>query len=352
MNDLPTDPDLLQDEEQELFEHYRFVAEKGLTPLRVDKFITNRMEQTSRHRIQLAINAGYVLVNDRTVKANYKVKPLDVVTIMMPYQRRGFEVLPEPIPLDILYEDEDLLVINKAPGMVVHPGRGHASGTLVNALAYHLGISPDNDQIDERMGVLVHRIDKETSGLLVVAKNEDAQFHLSKQFFDRTVKRNYVALVWGNIQQENGTIEGNIGRDPNDRLKFKVFSDEEHGKPSITHYKVIERFGYVTMVECILETGRTHQIRVHMNHIGHPLFNDERYGGDRILKGTVYTKYKQFIDNCFELLPRQALHAKSLGFIHPRTGREMLFDSPIPSDMTALIEKWRKYAGVRELDEV
>ena len=352
MNDLPTDPDLLQDEEQELFEHYRFVAEKGLTLLRVDKFITNRMEQTSRHRIQLAINAGYVLVNDRTVKANYKVKPLDVVTIMMPYQRRGFEVLPEPIPLDILYEDEDLLVINKAPGMVVHPGRGHASGTLVNALAYHLGISPDNDQIDERMGVLVHRIDKETSGLLVVAKNEDAQFHLSKQFFDRTVKRNYVALVWGNIQQENGTIEGNIGRDPNDRLKFKVFSDEEHGKPSITHYKVIERFGYVTMVECILETGRTHQIRVHMNHIGHPLFNDERYGGDRILKGTVYTKYKQFIDNCFELLPRQALHAKSLGFIHPRTGREMLFDSPIPSDMTALIEKWRKYAGVRELEEV
>jgi len=352
MNDLPTDPDLLQDEEQELFEHYRFVAEKGLTPLRVDKFITNRMEQTSRHRIQLAINAGYVLVNDRIVKANYKVKPLDVVTIMMPYQRRGFEVLPEPIPLDILYEDEDLLVLNKAPGMVVHPGRGHASGTLVNALAYHLGISPDNDQIDERMGVLVHRIDKETSGLLVVAKNEDAQFHLSKQFFDRTVKRNYVALVWGNIQQENGTIEGNIGRDPNDRLKFKVFSDEEHGKPSITHYKVIERFGYVTMVECILETGRTHQIRVHMNHIGHPLFNDERYGGDRILKGTVYTKYKQFIDNCFELLPRQALHAKSLGFIHPRTGREMLFDSPIPSDMTALIEKWRKYAGVRELEEV
>ncbi len=352
MNDLPTDPELPQDEEQELFEHYRFVAEKGLTPLRVDKFITNRMEQTSRHRIQLAINAGYVLVNDRTVKANYKVKPLDVVTIMMPYQRRGFEVLPEPIPLDILYEDEDLLVINKAPGMVVHPGRGHASGTLVNALAYHLGISPDNDQIDERMGVLVHRIDKETSGLLVVAKNEDAQFHLSKQFFDRTVKRNYVALVWGNIQQENGTIEGNIGRDPNDRLKFKVFSDEEHGKPSITHYKVIERFGYVTMVECILETGRTHQIRVHMNHIGHPLFNDERYGGDRILKGTVYTKYKQFIDNCFELLPRQALHAKSLGFIHPRTGREMLFDSPIPSDMTALIKKWRKYAGVRELEEV
>ncbi|HPB89859.1 MAG TPA: RluA family pseudouridine synthase [Bacteroidales bacterium] len=352
MNDLPTDPDLLQDEEQELFEHYRFVAEKGLTPLRVDKFITNRMEQTSRHRIQLAINAGYVLVNDRIVKANYKVKPLDVVTIMMPYQRRGFEVLPEPIPLDILYEDEDLLVLNKAPGMVVHPGRGHASGTLVNALAYHLGISPDSDQIDERMGVLVHRIDKETSGLLVVAKNEDAQFHLSKQFFDRTVKRNYVALVWGNVQQEKGTIEGNIGRDPNDRLKFKVFSDEEQGKPSITHYKVIERFGYVTMVECILETGRTHQIRVHMNHIGHPLFNDERYGGDRILKGTVYTKYKQFIDNCFELLPRQALHAKSLGFIHPRTGREMLFDSPIPSDMTALIEKWRKYAGVRELEEV
>lgn len=351
MTDLLTDPDLLQDEEQELFEHYRFEAEKGLTPLRVDKFITNRMEQTSRHRIQLAINAGYVLVNDRIVKANYKVKPLDVVTIMMPYQRRGFEVLPEPIPLNIIYEDEDLLIINKPPGLVVHPGRGHASGTLVNALAYHLGISPSIDQEDERMGVLVHRLDKETSGLLVVAKSEDAQFHLTKQFFDRTVERKYVALVWGNIQRDSGTIEGNIGRDPNDRLRFKVFSDAEQGKPSITHYQVIERFGYVTMVECILETGRTHQIRVHMNHIGHPLFNDERYGGDRILKGTIYTKYKQFIDNCFTLLPRQALHAKSLGFIHPRTGEEMRFESPIPSDMTALIEKWRKYAGVRELEE-
>ncbi len=351
MTDLQSDPDLLQDEEQELFEHYRFEAEKGLTPLRVDKFITNRMEQTSRHRIQLAINAGYVLVNDRIVKANYKVKPLDVVTIMMPYQRRGFEVLPEPIPLNIIYEDEDLLIINKPPGLVVHPGRGHASGTLVNALAYHLGISPSIDQEDERMGVLVHRLDKETSGLLVVAKSEDAQFHLTKQFFDRTVERKYVALVWGNIQRDSGTIEGNIGRDPNDRLRFKVFSDAEQGKPSITHYQVIERFGYVTMVECILETGRTHQIRVHMNHIGHPLFNDERYGGDRILKGTIYTKYKQFIDNCFTLLPRQALHAKSLGFIHPRTGEEMRFESPIPSDMTALIEKWRKYAGVRELEE-
>ena len=351
MTDLQSDPDLLQDEEQELFEHYRFEAEKGLTPLRVDKFITNRMEQTSRHRIQLAINAGYVLVNDRIVKANYKVKPLDVVTIMMPYQRRGFEVLPEPIPLNIIYEDEDLLIINKPPGLVVHPGRGHASGTLGNALAYHLGISPSIDQEDERMGVLVHRLDKETSGLLVVAKSEDAQFHLTKQFFDRTVERKYVALVWGNIQRDSGTIEGNIGRDPNDRLRFKVFSDAEQGKPSITHYQVIERFGYVTMVECILETGRTHQIRVHMNHIGHPLFNDERYGGDRILKGTIYTKYKQFIDNCFTLLPRQALHAKSLGFIHPRTGEEMRFESPIPSDMTALIEKWRKYAGVRELEE-
>ncbi len=352
MNDLPTDPDLLQDDEQEMFEHYRFEAEKGLTLLRVDKFITNRMEQTSRHRVQLAINAGYVRVNNRIVKANYKVKPLDVVTIMMPYQRRGFEVLPEPIPLNIIYEDEDILVINKPPGLVVHPGRGHAGGTLVNGLAYHLGISPNSEQSDERMGVLVHRIDKETSGLLVVAKNEDAQFNLSKQFFDRTVKRNYVALVWGNVQQDSGTIEGNVGRDPNDRIKFKVFPDGDQGKPSITHYKVLERFGYVTMVECILETGRTHQIRVHMNHIGHPLFNDDRYGGDRILKGTTYAKYKQFIDNCFALLPRQALHAKSLGFVHPSTGEDMMFDSPLPSDMIALIEKWRKYAGVRELDKM
>lgn len=339
------------DEEQGMFEHFRFEVDKGQSLLRIDKYLTLHLTQTSRHRIQLAISAGYVRVNDVVVKANYKVKPLDVITIMMPYERRGFEVVPEDIPLDIVYEDDDLLVVNKPAGLVVHPGHGHFSGTLVNALAYHLGITPDEDASDERMGVLVHRIDKDTSGLLVVAKNDEAQLKLAKQFFDHTIERKYVAIVWGNIEEDEGTIEGNIGRDPNDRLRFRVFQEEERGRHAVTHFRVLERFGYVTMVECVLETGRTHQIRVHMNYIGHPLFNDSLYGGDRILKGPLYAKYKQFIDNCFELLPRQALHAKTLGFVHPRTGKQIRFDSEIPADMQALIEKWRKYVGVRQLEE-
>ncbi|MEG0517765.1 MAG: RluA family pseudouridine synthase [Bacteroidales bacterium] len=334
-----------------MFEHFRFVADKGQSMLRVDKYITNHMEKTSRHRVQLAIDAGYVRVNEKEVKANYRVKPNDIITIVMPYARRGMEILPENIPLDIAYEDEDLLVVNKPAGLVVHPGHGHFSGTLINALAFHLGMRQDPNGKDERMGILVHRIDKNTSGLLVVAKNDEAQLQLAKQFFDHSIERKYIAIVWGNVVENSGTITGNIGRDPNDRMRFKVFPNGETGKHAVTHYRVLERLGYVTLVECQLETGRTHQIRVHMTHIGHPLFNDDRYGGDRILKGTLYTKYKQFIDNCFELLPRHALHAKTLGFVHPRTGKHIFLENQLPADMVALIEKWRKYGMNQVLEE-
>lgn len=334
-----------------MFEHYRFNVDKGQSLLRIDKYITEHMEKTSRHRIQLAIEAGYVRVNDKVVKANYRVKPYDIITIVLPYQRRGMEVMPEDIPLDVVYEDDDMLIINKPAGLVVHPGHGHFRGTLVNALAHHLGLRQGPDAQDERMGILVHRIDKNTSGLLVVAKNDEAQLHLAKQFFYHTIERKYVAIVWGNVKDDEGTIIGNIARDPNDRLRFKVFPEGDIGKHAVTHYKVLERFGYVTLVECKLETGRTHQIRVHMNHIGHPLFNDDRYGGDKILKGTLYAKYKQFIDNCFKLLPRQALHAKTLGLEHPVTGKHILFETPLPADMTSLIEKWRKYANAQSLEE-
>ncbi|MFA6859717.1 MAG: RluA family pseudouridine synthase, partial [Bacteroidales bacterium] len=259
--------------------------------------------------------------------------------------RRGMEILPEDIPLNIVYEDDDLLVVNKPAGMVVHPGHGHFSGTLVNALASHLGLKQDADADDERMGVLVHRIDKDTSGLLVVAKNDESQLKLAKQFFEHSIERRYVAVVWGNLKDDEGTIDTTIGRDPNDRLRFKVYSDPEKGKRAVTHFKVLERFGYVTVVECKLETGRTHQIRVHLSSIGHPLFNDERYGGSEIRKGTIYSKYKQFINNCFQICPRQALHAKTLGFVHPSTKKWMSFDSELPEDMSALIEKWRKYSA-------
>ena len=344
-------PDLLpEDEQQEMFEHFRMEVDSGQAPLRVDKYLSEHLRDTSRHRVQLAIDAEYVRVNDRVVKANYKVKPLDVITLMMPYRRRGIEIKPEPIPLDVVYEDDDLMVINKPAGLVVHPGHGNYSGTLVNALAFYLGVQPDPEG-DERMGMLVHRIDKDTSGLLVVAKDDAAQIELARQFFHHTIERRYWALVWGNIAEDSGTIDAPIGRNPNDRLRFRVCADESQGKRAVTHFRVLERFGYVTLVECVLETGRTHQIRVHMNHIGHPLFNDARYGGDRILKGTLYTKYKQFIDNCFALCPRQALHAKTLGFVHPRTKKEISFDSEIPSDMSALLEKWRRYAGSNVLEE-
>ncbi|MBQ6072950.1 MAG: RluA family pseudouridine synthase [Bacteroidales bacterium] len=351
MSDVENGDILLEeDEQQEMYEHFRMVVDRGQALLRIDKYLADHLQDTSRNRVQLAIDAEYVRVNDRVVKSNYKVKPLDVITLMMPYQRRGIEIKPEPIPLDIVYEDDDLMVINKPAGLVVHPGHGNYSGTLVNALAWYLGRTPDPDG-DERMGLLVHRIDKDTSGLLVVAKNDAAQIDLARQFFHHTIERRYQALVWGNITEDSGTIDANIGRDPNDRLRFKVCGDPAQGKRAVTHFRVLERLGYVTLVECVLETGRTHQIRVHMNHIGHPLFNDARYGGDRILKGTLYTKYKQFIDNCFRICPRQALHAKTLGFIHPHTKKEISFDSEIPSDMTALLEKWRRYAGSNTLEE-
>lgn len=333
------------DEEQGMFEHFRLNVDKGQTPMRVDKYMSTHMEDTSRHRVQLAIKEGYVRINDKVVKANAILRPQDVIRFVMPYRRRGLEILPQDIPLDIVYEDDDLLVVNKQAGMVVHPGHGHFEGTLINALSYHLGISQGPEAEDERMGILVHRIDKDTSGLLVVAKNDEAQLNLAKQFFEHTIERKYVAVVWGNISEDEGTIRGNIGRDPNDRLRFRVYQEHDKGRHAVTHYKVLERFGYVTVVECRLETGRTHQIRVHMSHIGHPLFNDERYGGSEIRKGTIYSKYKRFINNCFQLCGRQALHAKTLGFSHPKTKKWLRFDSALPADMTEMIGKWRKYSS-------
>lgn len=335
---------LPEDEEQGMFEHFRMTVDPGQEPLRVDKYMSSHLMETSRHRVQLAIKSGYVRVNDKIAKANLIIRPGDVIRFMMPYQRRGFEVFPENIPLDIVYEDEDVLVVDKPAGMVVHPGHGHSSGTLVNALAWHLGLKQAADEGDERMGVLVHRIDMDTSGLLVVAKNDEAQMNLAKQFFVHSIERKYIAVVWGNIKEDEGTVDANIGRDPNDRLRFKVYDDPEKGKHAVTHYKVLERMGFVTVVQCRLETGRTHQIRVHMSHIGHPLFGDARYGGTEIRSGTIYAKYRQFVKNCLELCPRQALHAATLGFVHPRTGKMMRFDSPLPADMSALIEKWRDYS--------
>lgn len=334
------------DEEQGMFEHFRLNVDKGQEPVRVDKYMASHLEDTSRHRIQCAIKEQYVRVNEKIVKANYIVRPNDIIRFVMPYRRRGLEILPQDIPLDIAYEDDDLLLVNKAPGMVVHPGHGHFEGTLINALSYHLGISQGPEAEDERMGILVHRIDKDTSGLLVVAKNDETQLNLAHQFFEHSIDRLYVAVVWGNLKEDEGTIDGNIGRDPNDRLRFRVYDDPEKGKRAVTHYRVLERFGFVTVVECKLETGRTHQIRVHMSSIGHPLFNDERYGGSEIRKGTIYAKYRQFIENCFKICPRQALHAKTLGFVHPGTGKWAQFDSALPDDMTALIEKWRAYVSI------
>ena len=343
MSDETRDDLLPEDEQQEMFEHFRLEADRGQSPLRIDKYLADHLQDTSRHRVQLAIDAEYVRVNGQVVKASYKVRPLDVITLEMPYQRRGVEIKPEPIPLNIVYEDDDLLVVNKPAGLVVHPGHGNYSGTLVNALAYYLGREPDPEHDDERMGLLVHRIDKDTSGLLVVAKTDAAQIDLARQFFRHTIERRYWALVWGNIAEDEGTIEGTIGRDPNDRLRFRVYDDPEKGKWAVTHWKVLERYGFITVVECRLETGRTHQIRVHMSSIGHPLCNDERYGGSEIRQGTIYTKYRQFIQNCFAICPRQALHARTLGFTHPRTGERIFLEAPLPEDMTALIEKWRSY---------
>ncbi len=337
-----------QEPEDELFEHYRFDVPKGQAFLRIDKYLMLMVPNATRNKIQNAATNGDIYVNDIPVKSNYKVKPLDVIRILLSHPPFENRVDPEDIPLDIVYEDDALLLINKPPNFVVHPGHGNYTGTLVNALAFHFENLPLNSS--ERPG-LVHRIDKDTSGLLVVAKTEAAMTHLAKQFEDKTSEREYIALVWGNVKEEEGTITGNIARHVKDRMQMAVFADPEVGKHAVTHYKVLERFGYVTLISCKLETGRTHQIRVHMKHIGHPLFNDERYGGNLILKGTTFTKYKQFIDNCFKTLPRQALHAKTLGFIHPNTGKMMRFDTEIPKDMADCIEKWRNYSKSNASEE-
>ena len=340
------------DDEQGMFEHFRLNVDKGQEPMRVDKYMSTHLEDTSRHRIQCAIKEQYVRVNDKIVKANYIVRPGDVIRFVMPYRRRGLEILPQDIPLNVVYEDDDLLLVNKTAGMVVHPGHGHFEGTLVNALAYHLGISQGPEAEDERMGILVHRIDKDTSGLLVVAKNDESQLNLAHQFFEHSIDRRYVAVVWGNLKDDEGTIDANIGRDPNDRLRFRAYDDPEKGKHAVTHYRVLERFGFVTVVECKLETGRTHQIRVHFSSIGHPLFNDERYGGSEIRKGTIYAKYRQFIENCFKVCPRQALHARTLGFVHPGTKQWIQFDSSLPDDMASLIDKWSAYVKDEKREEL
>ena len=347
LDDTLDDVEPVVDNPAELYEHFRVVVDKGQSQVRVDKYLFERLVNSSRNRIQKAADAGLITANGKPVKSSYKVKPCDVLTVMMDRPRYDNDIIPEDIPLDIVYEDNDLMVVNKPAGLVVHPGCGNYHGTLVNAIAWHLKDNPKYDPNDPQVG-LVHRIDKDTSGLLVVAKTPDAKTHLGLQFYNKTTKRKYNALVWGVVENNEGTIEGNIGRNPKDRMQMAVLSDPAQGKHAVTHYRVLERLGYVTLVECVLETGRTHQIRVHMKHIGHTLFNDERYGGNEILKGTHFSKYKQFVNNCFETCPRQALHAMTLGFVHPRTGEEMFFTSPLPEDMTNLIDKWRNYISNRE----
>ena len=336
-------------DQEELYEHYRIVVDKGQSLLRIDKFLMMRLENVSRNRVQNAADAGSILVHGKPVKPSYRVKPADVISIVLAHPPREIEIIAQDIPLEILYEDSDLVIVNKQAGLVVHPGVGNYSGTLVNALAYHfhpdlLGKSIEAETV--RPG-LVHRIDKNTSGVMVIARNEKAMTHLAKQFYDRTIKRRYVALAWGDFPENEGTITGHIGRNLNDRKSMEVFPDASHGKHAVTHYKVLERFGYISLIECRLETGRTHQIRVHMKHVGHPLFNDETYGGKKILKGTTFAKYKQFVENCFELIPGQALHAQSLGFRHPSGGKEMFFEAPPPENFQMLLEKWRVYSGSR-----
>lgn len=335
-------------ESEELFEHFRFTVDKGQSLLRIDKYLMNRIENASRSRIQNAADSDAILVNDKAIKPSYKVKPGDIISIVLPEPVQYTELIAENIPLEIVFEDEHLMIVNKAAGMVVHPAHGNLNGTLMNALLFHFHkIKLKEKNLLEVPG-LVHRIDKNTSGLMVIAKTELAQSALAKEFFERTIERKYIALVWGDFPDESGTITGNIGRHKKNRQVMDVYHDDEHGKPAVTHYKILERFGYVTLVECKLETGRTHQIRVHFQHIGHPLFNDEQYGGNKILKGTTFTKYKQFVENCFELLPRQALHAKTLGFVHPLSGKKLLFDSELPADMKAVIHKWKEYTKSRK----
>ena len=338
--------------ERELYEHFRFVVDKGQTLVRIDKYLVNCMANISRNRIQEAADAGNIRVNDRSVKSNYRVKPFDVITINLEYPPSEFEIFPQDIPINIVYEDDDIILVNKQPGLVVHPGFGNFDGTLLNAIAWHLKDRPEFDMNDSRIG-LVHRIDKDTSGLLLLAKTPHAKTDLGKQFFDKTTHRRYQALVWGNVKEDFGTINGALARNPQDRMQFTVFPEGENplAKHAVTHYKVLERFGFTSLVECRLETGRTHQIRVHMKHIGHTLFNDERYGGHVILRGNTTAMYKAFVKNCFFICPRQALHAKELGFVHPTTGEYMFFDSELPQDMQDVIEKWRKFGNGSSLDE-
>jgi len=341
--EMNQEQEFIEQEEQDLYEHLRIVVDKGQSLLRIDKFLMHRIENASRNRIQNAIELGNVLVNNQTIKSSYKVKPLDVISVVLPHPPRDTEVYPENIPLDIVYEDDDVLVVNKPPGLVVHPGYNNYTGTLVNGLVYHFNQLPTMPGNDGRPG-LVHRIDKDTSGLLLISKNERSMTYLARQFFEHTITRKYLALAWGDLETD-GTVTGYIGRSASDRRVMAVYDDPEKGKWSITHYKVLERLNYVTLIECQLETGRTHQIRAHMKHIGHPLFSDATYGGDRIVKGTVFSKYKQFVENCFDLMPRQALHAQTLGFVHPTFKKYMYFEAPIPQDFESVLEKWRKYIG-------
>lgn len=332
----------LQDADEAFYERYRIVCDKGQEPYRIDKFLTDRIEKISRTKIQYAAEAGCILVHNKPVKSNYKIKPFDEIVVLLPERVNEYSILPENIPLTVLYEDEHLLLVNKPPGLVVHPGVGNFSGTLVNALLHHYQLLPPPSGEPYRPG-LVHRIDKNTSGIVIVAKNEYSMQHLAKQFFDHSIKRKYLALVWGEFDNDTGTITGNIGRHPRFRKLFTVVKGVS-GKHAVTHYNVLENLGYTALIECTLETGRTHQIRVHMQHIGHPVFSDDTYGGDKIVNGTVHAKYKQFVENCFRILPRQALHAKSLGFVHPATGKEMYFETELPDDFTTALEKWRLYA--------
>lgn len=350
MTEYTEEIDDLEDEQQPLYEHFRIVVDEGQSPLRIDKYMFEKLQHSSRNRIQQAADAGFVHVNDRPVKSNYKVRPNDVITLMLDRPRHDSTIEAEDIPLNIVYEDAELLVVDKPAGLVVHPGAGNFHGTLVNAVAWHLKDLPSYDPNDPEVG-LVHRIDKDTSGLLLVAKTPDAKRKLGVQFFNKTTRRSYNALVWGHFAEDEGRIEGNIGRDPRDRLRMKVFDPVSGiGKPAVTHYRVLERFGYVTLIECMLETGRTHQIRAHLRHIGHPLFADERYGGTEILRGNRSSTYKSFIQNCFKLCNRQALHARTLGFRHPTTGQEMDFCAPLPRDMEQLIDKWRAFITGTTID--
>ena len=340
-------PDFVDDEsvENELYEHHRIVSDRKQGLIRIDKFLMTRIENASRNKIQQAAKAGNILVNGEAVKQNYRVKPLDVISVVMAHPPRVTDVLPEEIPLNIVYEDDHLMVINKPAGMVVHPGHGNYTGTMLNALVWHFRNTPHNNP--EAMPLLVHRIDKDTSGIILVAKTEEAQTRLAKNFFDHTIERTYQALVWGTPRENEGTITGHVGRNLNNRLVMAVFPDGDHGKHAVTHYKVLRSFSYVSLIECRLETGRTHQIRAHMKYLGHPLFSDERYGGSHILKGTTSGSYKKFVENCFSILPRQALHARSLGFVHPVNGKKMQFDSELPADMAEVIQKWEVYISGR-----